>query len=60
MQIYIIYIIFARVLNLYKMNTFREMIYMILDEMKISTDDSYFTEEHIMYLINKYRAFILK
>lgn len=42
------------------MNTFREMIYMILDEMKISTDDSYFTEEHIMYLINKYRAFILK
>lgn len=60
MQIYIIYLIFARVLNLYKMSTFREIIYMILDEMKISTDDSYFTEDHIMYLINKYRVLILK
>lgn len=60
MQIYTIYLIFARVLNLYKMSTFREIIYMILDEMKISTDDSYFTEDHIMYLINKYRILILK
>lgn len=60
MQIYTIYLIFARVLNLYKMSTFREIIYMILDEMKISTDDSYFTEDHIMYLINKYRVLILK
>ena len=42
------------------MSTFREIIYMILDEMKISTDDSYFTEDHIMYLINKYRVLILK
>lgn len=33
---------------------------MISDEMKISTDDSYFTEDHIMYLINKYRVLILK
>lgn len=60
MQIYTIYLIFARVLNLYKMSTFREIIYMILDEMKISTDDSYFTEDHIMYLINKHRVLILK
>ena len=60
MQIYTTYLIFARVLNLYKMSTFREMIYMISDEMKISTDDSYFTEDHIMYLINKYRVLILK
>lgn len=60
MQIYTIYLIFARVLNLYKMSTFREIIYMILDEMKISTDDSYFTEDHIMYFINKYRVLILK
>ena len=60
MQIYTIYLIFARVLNLYKMSTFREIIYMVLDEMKISTDDSYFTEDHIMYLINKYRVLILK
>ena len=42
------------------MSTFREIIYMVLDEMKISTDDSYFTEDHIMYLINKYRVLILK
>lgn len=60
MQIYTIYLTFARVLNLYKMSTFREIIYMILDEMKISADDAYFTEDHIMYLINKYRVFILK
>lgn len=60
MQVYTSYLIFARVLNLYKMSTFREIIYMILDEMKISTDDSYFTEDHIMYIINKYRALILK
>ena len=60
MQIYTIYLIFARVLNLYKMNTFREIIYMILDEIKVSTDDAYFTEDHIINLVKDYRVLILK
>lgn len=42
------------------MSTFKELIYMILDEVKISSDDAYFTEDHVLYLISKYRAFILK
>lgn len=42
------------------MSTFREIIYMIMDEVKMSTDDSFFTEDHIMYLVNKYRVLILK
>jgi hypothetical protein len=33
---------------------------MILDELKVKSDDSHFTEDHIIFLVNKYRAFILK
>ena len=36
------------------------MIYMVLDELKILADDSYFTEDHIIFLLNKYRAYLLK
>lgn len=32
---------------------------MISDEIKLSSDDSFFTEAHIIFLINKYRALIL-
>lgn len=42
------------------MNTYRELVYMVLDELKLSSDDSFFTEEHVIFLLNKYRAFILK
>lgn len=42
------------------MSTYRELVYMILDELKIISDDSQFTEEHIIFLLNKYRAFLLK
>lgn len=42
------------------MSTFRELVYMILDELKVSTDDAYYTEDHIIYLLNKYRALVLK
>ena len=42
------------------MSTFREVIYMILDELKISTDDAFFTEDHIINLIKNYRTLILK
>lgn len=42
------------------MSTYRELIYLILDEIKGISDDFYFTEDHVLYLINKYRAFLLK
>ncbi len=42
------------------MSTYKEIIYLILDELKLSSDDSTFTEEHILYLINNYRSFLLK
>lgn len=42
------------------MSTYRELVYMVLDEVKLSSDDSTFTEDHIIFLLNKYRAFLLK
>lgn len=42
------------------MNTYKELIYMCLDLLKGSSDDFSFTEEHIAYLLDKYRAFLLK
>lgn len=42
------------------MSTYRELIYMCLDSLKLSSDDSYFTEEHILFLLGKYRGFLLK
>lgn len=41
------------------MSTFREVIYMVMDELKINSDDSYFTEDHILFLIDKYRNFLI-
>ena len=40
--------------------TWRELIYMINDELKLSSDDSYFNEDHIAFLVSKYRALLLK
>lgn len=42
------------------MSTYREIVYMINDELKLSSDDAHFTEDHIIYLTSKYRAFLLK
>lgn len=42
------------------MATFREIVYMVNDQLKNISDDGYFTEEHIMFLVNKFRLFILK
>ena len=42
------------------MATLREVTYMVLDELKLNSDDAYYTEEHIQFLANKYRAYILK
>lgn len=42
------------------MATYNELIYMVLDELKVDSDDSYFTEDHVMFLLTKYRALLLK
>ena len=33
---------------------------MVLDELKLHSDDSSFTEEHVLFLLDKYRTFLLK
>lgn len=42
------------------MSTCKELVYMVLDELKLNTNDSYYQEEHVLYLLDKYRAFLLK
>ena len=42
------------------MSTYRELVYLCLDELKLYSDDAVFTEDHIIFLLNKYRAFLLK
>lgn len=42
------------------MTTYRELVYMVLDELKAKSDDFYYTEDHIIFLLEKYRAFLLK
>lgn len=42
------------------MSTYREITYLILDEMRAISDDILFNEDHIIFLINKYRNLILK
>ena len=42
------------------MSTYRELIYMVLDKIKETTDDSSFKEEHVAFLLDKYRPFLLK
>ncbi len=42
------------------MITYRELVYMILDECKQTYDDSRIEPEHIIFLINKYRAIFIK
>ena len=33
---------------------------MVLDELKLVSDDSHFQEEHVLFLLDKYRTFLLK
>lgn len=42
------------------MTTYRELIYLVLDILKLASDDSYYTEDHVMFLLSKYRGVILK
>lgn len=40
--------------------TYREIVYQVLDLLKLSSDDSYYSEEHIIFLVSKIRSAILK
>ena len=42
------------------MSTYNELTSQILDELKLVSDDSHFVEEHIVFLLDKYRVFLLK
>lgn len=42
------------------MATYKELTYLVLDELKLVSDDSHFQEEHVLILLDKYRAFLLK
>lgn len=40
--------------------TYSEIIYMCMDQLKLSSDDSFYTKDHILFLIVKLRSFLLK
>lgn len=42
------------------MAKYKEIVSMVLDELKVTSDDSVFTEEHIIFLAGRYRSFLLK
>lgn len=42
------------------MSTYRQLTYLILDEAKGLSDDFTYTEDHITFLLDKYRSFLLK
>lgn len=42
------------------MTTYAHLIYLVLDELKILSDDATYTEDHVMFLLNKYRGMLLK
>lgn len=42
------------------MSTYRELIYMVNDEVKLLSDDSTFTEDHILFLLKKYRPYLIE
>lgn len=42
------------------MATYKELVYLCLDELKEVSDDSHFQEEHVIFLLDKYRVFLLK
>lgn len=46
--------------NYNTMSTYRQLTYIVLDELKLVSDDSHFQEEHILFLLDKYRVFLLK
>lgn len=39
-------------------HTYREIVYAILDEAKVISDDTLLENEHLIYIANKYRALL--
>ena len=39
---------------------YKEIVSMVMDMLKVTSDDSIFTEEHIIFLAGRYRSFLLK
>ena len=42
------------------MAKYKEIVSMVLDMLKVTSDDSIFTEDHIIFLAGRYRSFLLK
>ena len=42
------------------MSTYREVIYMVNDQLKFFSDDASYTEDHIKFIINNLRSWILE
>lgn len=42
------------------MSTYRDIVYMVLDQIKVLGGDQTITEGHVIYLANKYRAYLIK
>jgi len=42
------------------MATYKEIAYLVLDELKLASDDRYFELEHVVFLLDKYRSYVLK
>lgn len=40
--------------------TYREAVYLVMDLLHLMSDDAGYTEQHIIFLLNKYRIFLLK
>jgi len=38
----------------------KEIVYMVLDQLKEMSDDSFYTEEHVLFLCKKFRSFLIK
>lgn len=42
------------------MSKYSELVYMVLDEIKGMSDDFTYTEDHVIFLLDKFRGFLLK
>lgn len=42
------------------MAKYKEIVSMVLDRLKMSSDDDFYTEEHIIFLAGRYRSFLIK
>ena len=42
------------------MTKYKDVVYMVMDLVKMASDDTYFTEDHVLFLISKFRTYLLK